>query len=582
VGAEIVPSLCLGTAGHIDHGKTWLVRALTGKDTDRLPEEQARGISIDLGYAPLDLPDGRRLSLIDVPGHERFIRNMVAGATGIDLFLLVIDAAEGAREQTHEHLAILSLLGIDRGVVAVTKADAVAADTLELAVDEARELVPGADVIAVSAKTGAGLDELRTALAAAADSHERRRSSLPTRLFVDRVFTLRGIGTIATGTLWSGSIGNGDELRVEPRGLDVRVRSVQVHDESVERAVAGQRVALSLPGVERTDLARGDVVAAPGTYPVSYRLDVLLDELEQISDGAALQVHHGTAELAARVVRIGPRHAQLRLAAPAVAARGDHVVLRRETTVGGGRVLDPRPPRASDPAWLDTLERGEPAEIIHRFLSEPKKREEISSSGLLDPRDLDAAVAGLVEAGGLYATPEWLEQRRSAAQVLLSERARHFPLDPGVAEGALLPPRAAAFASLLGVERRDGKAYLPGTRPELGDRTGAGEQLESELAQAGVQGVKVEDVELGRFLEAEGRLVRLGGGHAVAPAHYARARDTLIAECEREGRITLARFRDLLGISRRPAQLLLERFDTDGITRRVGDERILRRSALPG
>ena len=582
MGAEIVPSLCLGTAGHIDHGKTWLVRALTGKDTDRLPEEKERGISIDLGYAPFDLPDGRRISLIDVPGHERFIRNMVAGATGIDLFLLVIDAAEGARAQTHEHLAILRLLGIDRGVVAVTKADAVAADALELAVDEARQLVAGAEVIAVSAKTGAGLDELRAALAAAANSHDRRRSSLPTRLFIDRVFTLRGIGTVATGTLWSGSIGNGEELRVEPRGLDVRVRSVQVHDESVVRAAAGQRVALSLPGVERTDLARGDVAVAPGAYPVSYRLDVLLDELEQISDGSDLQVHHGTAELAARVVRIGPRHAQLRLAKPAVAARGDHVVLRRETTVGGGRVLDPRPPRASDPTWLDTLERGEPAEIIHAYLGEPKTRDEISHSGLLDPREVDAVVAGLVEAGGLYATPEWLEQTRSDAQELLAERAGHSPLDPGVAEGALLPPRAAAFVSLLGVQRRDGKAYLPGARAELGDKAGAGANLESDLAEAGAQGIKVEDDELGRFLEAEGRLVRLGGGHAVAPAHYAHARDTLIAECEREGRITLARFRDLLGISRRPAQLLLERFDTDGITRRVGDERILRRSALPG
>ena len=320
-------------------------------------------------------------------------------------------------------------------------------------------------------------------------------------------------------------------------------------------------------------------MVAPGTYPVSYRLDLLLDELEQIPAGAALQVHHGTAEIPARVVRVDPRHAQLRLAHPAVAARGDHVVLRRETTVGGGSVLDPRPPRASDPAWLDVLERGEPAEIVRGYLTEPKTRAEISRSGLVGPRDLDAAVAGLVEAGGLYATPEWLEQKRSEAHALLAERARNSPLDPGVAEAALLPPRAAAFVSLLGVERRDGKAYLPGSRPELGDRTSAGEKLELELAEAGVRGVKIEDAELGRFLEAEGRLVRLGGGHAVAPAHYARARDTLIAECEREGHITLARFRDLLGISRRLAQLLLERFDTDGITRRVGDERVLRRSA---
>ena len=196
--------LTVGTAGHVDHGKTTLVRALTGKDTDRLPEERARGISIDLGYAPLELPSGRTLSLVDVPGHERFVRTMVAGATGIDLFLLVLDAAEGARPQTHEHLAILRLLGVERGVVAVTKADTVDEETLELALEEARELVPGAPVVAVSGVTGDGLDALREALDRVAGDVEQRRADYPTRLYVDRVFTLRGIGTIATGTLWSG------------------------------------------------------------------------------------------------------------------------------------------------------------------------------------------------------------------------------------------------------------------------------------------------------------------------------------------------------------------------------------------
>src|SRR5438132_1080707 len=217
--------LTVGTAGHIDHGKTWLVRALTGKDTDRLPEEQARGIAIDLGDAPLELPGGRRLSLVDVPGHERFVRTMVAGATGIDLFLLVIDAQEGARPQTHEHLAVLRLLGVDRGVVAVTKADAVDAETLELALEEARELVPGAEVVAVSARTGSGLDELRAALARVEVAE--RSTSLATRLYLDRSFSLRGVGTVATGTLWSGTVGRGDLLRLEPAGRIVRVRSVQ-------------------------------------------------------------------------------------------------------------------------------------------------------------------------------------------------------------------------------------------------------------------------------------------------------------------------------------------------------------------
>src|SRR6266542_1899871 len=330
--------LTVGTAGHIDHGKTWLVQALTGKDTDRLPEEQARGISIDLGYAPLELPDGRRLSLIDVPGHERFVRNMVAGATGIDLFLLVIDAGEGARPQTHEHLSILRLLGIERGVVAVTKADAVDAETLELAVAEARELMPAAE--------------------------ETDRPSWPTRLYVDRVFTLRGIGTVVTGTLWSGTLAEGDELRAEPVGLDVRVRSVQVHDEPVTTAEAGQRVAVSVPGVDRRDLRRGDALVAAGTFPLSYRLDVVLHELEPIGDGTRLNVHHGTSHTAARVVRAGDRYAQLRLASPIVAARGDRLVLRAHTTVGGGVVLDPAPPRTIDTHRLELLEAGDAVSIV--------------------------------------------------------------------------------------------------------------------------------------------------------------------------------------------------------------------------
>ena len=325
--------LTVGTAGHIDHGKTWLVRALTGKDTDRLPEEQRRGISIDLGYAPLELPDGRQLSVVDVPGHERFVRTMVAGASGIDLFLLVVDAGEGARPQTHEHLAILRLLGVERGVVAVTKADAVDDETLELAVEEARELVPGAAVVAVSAKTGEGIEELRAALARAADGSERARSDRPTRLFVDRSFSVRGIGTVVTGTLLSGEIGAGDELGLEPSGRRVRVRSVQVHDRDVLRAESGQRVAVSLPGVERADVLRGDALVDPGAYPVSYRLDVALEELGPIRDGARVHAHVGTAQALARVVRVGERWAQLRLAEPVVAARGDRVIPRGETTL---------------------------------------------------------------------------------------------------------------------------------------------------------------------------------------------------------------------------------------------------------
>jgi selenocysteine-specific elongation factor len=572
--------LTVGTAGHIDHGKTWLVRALTGKDTDRLPEEQERGISIDLGYAPLDLPDGRRLSVVDVPGHERFVRNMVAGATGIDLFLLVVDAAEGARPQTHEHLAILRLLGIEEGVVAVAKADAVDEDELQLALAEAGELVPGAEVVAVSAKTGAGLDELRAAIARVADRHERQGFDRPTRLFVDRVFTLRGIGTVATGTLWSGSIGDGDELRVEPAGFDVRVRSVQVHDRPVERAAPGQRVAVSLPGVERTDLGRGDALVEAGAYPVSYRLDVTLEELEPIADGERLQVHHGTAEILGRVVRIGERYAQLRLASPVAAARDDRVVLRAGTTVGGGRVLDPDPPRKPERARLDLLERGDPASIVGALVHEPVRRDALATRALLGATELERGLEALERAGDWFFSSAWLTETKRMVHERLARQAETSALDPGLPVGELLPQEwAAELLPMLGLERRGGKAYLPGTPASLGPKAEAAQALEAELAGSGLTPVRVEDPELARYLESEGKLVRVGDGLAVGAEAYARAREALVGECERAGRITLARFRDLLGVSRRPAQLLLERFDADGVTRRVGDERVLRRAA---
>jgi selenocysteine-specific elongation factor len=567
--------LTVGTAGHIDHGKTWLVRALTGKDTDRLPEEQERGISIDLGYAPLELPDGRRLSLIDVPGHERFVRNMVAGATGIDLFLLVIDAGEGARPQTYEHLAILRLLAIDRGVVAVTKADAVDTETLELAMAEARELVPGVEVVAVSAKTGAGLDELRAALAAAAV--ETPRAEWPTRLYVDRVFTLHGIGTVVTGTLWSGTLTEGDELRAEPAGLDVRVRSLQVHDEPVETADAGQRVAVAVPGIERHDLRRGDALVAAGAFPVSYRLDIVLHELEPIEEGARLNVHHGTSHTVARVVRAGERYAQLRLAAPLVAARGDRIVLRSHATVGGGVVLDPDPPRAIDPVRLALLETGDAVAIVGATVHAPVTGPELQGRGLLPPSELARGLAAVRAAGDWYFSDHWLEELRQRVRKRLRERAAGEPLDPGLPVGQLLleRPWANAVAPLLGLERRGGKLYLPGSVPSLDGREEEARRLDAELAEHGFG--KLDDRDLGAFLERAGRLYRVGDGFAVSATLYAQGIDAIRSLTP----ITLAGFRDALGISRRVAQLLLERYDADGLTRRVGDERVLRRAARP-
>jgi len=556
-------ALTIGTAGHIDHGKTWLVRALTGKDTDRLPEEQRRGISIDLGYAPLELPDGQRASVVDVPGHERFVRAMVAGATGVDLFLLVVDAGEGARPQTHEHLSILRLLGIERGVVAVTKADAVDADVLGLAVEEARELVPGAEVVAVSAKTGLGIEELRAAIGRAADGVEDTRADRPTRLWVDRSFSLRGVGTVVTGTLWSGALGAGDELRVEPSGVPVRVRSVQVHDRDVPRAEAGQRVAVSLPGIERREMVRGEVLVPADAYPVSFRLDVALDELEPIADGSRLHVHIGTASVPARVVRIGERWAQLRLASAVVAARGDRVVLRGEATVGGGTVLDPAPPRHRDEARMTLVERGEIAATVHA---------PVLASTLRHLTDGD--LPGLERAGPWVFSAEWLAELEHDLRDQISAAD---PIDPGV------PPPPEPWSSdivpLLELERRGAKLYLPGAAPSLGMREEAATALEQELADAGVRATKVDDAELVRFLAAKGTLVTLGDGYAIGAAAYDVAKNVALTECRASGELTLARFRDVVGTGRRDAQLLLERFDRDGLTRRVGDARVLRRAA---
>jgi selenocysteine-specific elongation factor len=359
--------LTLGTAGHIDHGKTALIAALTGVDTDRLPEEKARGISIDLGYAPLRLPSGRRLSVVDVPGHERFVRTMVAGATGVDLYLMVVAADDGVMPQTVEHAAVLAALGVADGVVAVTKADL--ADPT-LAAEEAAELMGGRgemDVVACSARTGEGVD----AVAAALDRVAARlpgRSATPGDpvLHVDRSFTIRGAGTVVTGTLWSGSVGRGDVLVLLPAGRQVRVRGVQVHDEPVERADAGQRVALNLVGVDRRAVVRGDVLAAPGTVQPTTVVDAALS-LRQAEHGMRVHVHHGTREAPARLSALGADLWQLRLERPLLARAGDHVVVRSlapPDTLGGGVVLDPRARRhgrrADVLARLERLRRGEP------------------------------------------------------------------------------------------------------------------------------------------------------------------------------------------------------------------------------
>jgi selenocysteine-specific elongation factor len=475
-----VAPLTLGTAGHIDHGKTALVAALTGVDTDRLPQEKARGISIELGYAALDLPSGRRLSVVDVPGHERFVRTMVAGATGIDLYLLAIAADDGVMPQTREHAAVLSALGVGSGVVAVTKADL--ADPGR-AISEAGQLLPGALAVAVSVRSGEGLDDLRRALDSQADGVGGRGETGAAVLHVDRVFTIHGAGTVVTGTLWSGTIARGDELLVLPAGRRARVRGVQVHDVAVERAGAGQRVAVNLV-LGRDEVARGDVLVGGGDGPrATFRLDARLD----CSPGAGrVMVHHGTREAVARAVHLGGDEWQLRLEAPLVAAAGDRLVVRAiapPDTLGGGVVVDPAAARHRTRA---------------RFGADPPEPEPVAplAAPSLPPLTDGARLAEeILRAAGheppldgdLAATAADLAALRAHGRAVRVGAGMHFHAD------AL----AAIERRLLELLARDERVTLAGFRDELGTSRKYAQALLEHFDQARVT-LRVGDERIAR------------------------------------------------------------------------------------
>ncbi len=453
--------LTIGTAGHIDHGKSALVHALTGGRTDRLPEERRRGMTIALGYTQLALPSGRALSMIDVPGHERLVRTMVAGASGIDMFLLAVAADDGVMPQTREHARILRALGVQAGVVAVTKSDLAGP---ERAAREAAELLPGAPVLACCARTGAGVGELALAIERVAGSMPARAAAEgETVLHVDRVFSIRGAGTVVTGTLWSGEVAAGQRVRLLPAAREARVRGVQVHDRPTERARAGQRVAVNLAGVRREEIARGAVLTAPGSeLAPTFRLDLAL-ELEAPPRGR-VHVHHGTRDAPARLVHLGEELWQARLERPLFAARGDRVVVRTIApvdTLGGGVVLDARPARHGPSEAVVRALRGDgrpaasperagpeparPAAVPARAGSEPAPGVALSDEALeleqllrdagTEPpseRELGALGAHLPElrASGravrvgrsMYAHPETLERLAARVTQMVEER----------------------------------------------------------------------------------------------------------------------------------------------------------------
>jgi len=488
--------LTLGTAGHIDHGKTALVAALTGTDTDRLPEEKERGISIELGYALLELPSGRRLSVVDVPGHERFVRTMVAGATGIDQFLLVVAADDGVMPQTHEHVAVLRALGVRTGVIAVTKADV--ADPA-WAAEEVRALVPGAEVVACSSRTGNGVPAVRAALdRAAAGLPGRAQAGGPALLHVDRSFTIRGAGTVVTGTLWSGTLGVADTVELLPAGRSVRVRAVQVHNVPVDRAEAGQRVAVNLASVRRDEARRGDVLAGPeaGVAP-AWILDAAL-ALPADLDGARVHVHHGTRESPARVTALGAGFWQVRAQRPLLARAGDRLVVRSVAppdTLGGGTVVDPRArrhgPRPAVVAQLERLRRGEPEPVRPPATDPPRSappppltppalaiEERLRAAGHEPPTDTDLDA------------PAELAALRAAGRAVRLGRGMHIHHE------AL----ASVQARVEAVIRAEGEITLGRLRDELG--------TSRKFAQALLEGLDAARVTL--RLPDERRVLRRG------------------------------------------------------------------------
>jgi selenocysteine-specific elongation factor len=633
---ETPQHLVLGTAGHIDHGKTALIKALTGVDTDRLREEKERGISIELGYAELELPSGTRMSVIDVPGHERFVRNMVAGATGIDIFLLVVAADDGVMPQTREHMAIIEMLGIPQGIVAITKADLADEEMLELVeadIEDFLEGTPyeGSPVVRVSSKSGQGLPLLLGELEDAAARARARQVSPATRLPVDRVFSLKGIGTVVTGTLWAGTICVEDTLLVMPEQLSARARAVQVHDQPVECAPAGRRVALNLAGLDRDKLRRGQMIVKGEELTPTYMVDArvrLLPSSPVLKYGAQARFHHGTADATAKLMfvdrdKLTPGescYVQVRLKHKIVPARGDRFILRGlspVTTIGGGVVIDPLPRKhgkgQEHEHRLETLENGSPEQIVALFLEEAEPggltAAEIVARSQLTERAVDEAlkndtIAQAREAGGVtvYFAPSTISRIEESMLAELARRQKESPADPdlggeALAKAAGLKPAGRDFLALIAglvnskaVALKDTRYRLASAEARMSDsQKRAFDAIAKTLEESGLTPPALAD--LGKSAGAPPQELKLimkllaDGGHALrvkpdlyfSPAAVEKARVAVIEKCEESGQIILAEFRDILGISRKFAQALLEYFDRDGLTRREGDYRVLRK-----
>jgi selenocysteine-specific elongation factor len=628
-------SVIVGTAGHIDHGKTALVKALTGIDADRLEEEKRRGITIDIGFANLELPmhdgDTLRLGFVDVPGHERFVRNMLAGVGGIDLVLLVIAADESIKPQTREHFDICRLLSVRRGITVLTKSDAVDGETLDVVRAEVEDFLRGSflahpnPIVAVSSLTGAGLDELKRALVRVASEAPARDSGAVARLPIDRVFTMKGFGTVVTGTLVSGTIRKENELEIFPNGRRVRVRGVQVHGKPAEQAVAGQRTALNLAGVATEELARGMMLAPASTFQATSRVDVelsLLATAKALKDRARVHFHSYTSETIATVVLYGTKQvapgenafAQLRLSEPTLLLPGDHFIIRQFSPVvtsGGGVVIENAPPKkvkdATDHAhFLKVLTEELRAGMLRARVTASGARglgiaEAVARTGWPAQEIISGVSANpeIVRIGDIFIFKPALDLVRKDLISALEAFHKHNALVAGMSREELrgrfseVPP--TVFASVFDDALQARKIELAGELVRLAghgvvlkdEEAESKRIIEAAFANAGLKVPALKDVlvrlkvdkaraqKIVTLLLRDKVLVKVADDLVFHRDALADLRKRMAAEKTKSLKLDVARFKDLAGVSRKYAIPLLEYLDREHVTRRVGNERVI-------
>jgi selenocysteine-specific elongation factor len=633
-------NVIIGTAGHIDHGKTTLIKALTGRDTDRLREEKERGISIELGFTYFDLPSGRRAGIIDVPGHERFIKNMLAGAGGIDAVILVIAADEGVMPQTREHLNILSLLKVKKGIIALTKKDMVDQEWLEMVIEQIREetadtFLEDAKIIPVSSVNGEGLKELISEVDSVTEIVEEKDSQKVFRLPVDRVFTITGFGTVVTGTLVSGSINEGDRIEIYPRKIETRVRSIQVHEKNVKTAYAGQRVAINIANIKLDEIRRGDILGQSGrmepTMMLDARLEILKDADKTIDNRDRLRFYHGTSEIMCRVVLLDREElkpgesafVQLRLEEETACMKGDRFVIRTYSpmlTIGGGTILEPNPPkrkrfRKEVIEELRIKEQGNPAEVVERYLIQnsdkyPERKTIIKAAGNITSELYDKIAAELLENNRIkefrlgdevyILHARYLKDVETKLKELLESYHRRNPLKNGISKEELrtkvfegMKPKLSdlvfGYFETCGIIRLENQyAALSGFKVQFNKQQ---EHIRdtilrefkknrfnpprlSELAAANRLNIN-QCQEVYIALIEMGELVKLDEDIAFSKDAYSEAVELLRKHIKENGAIQLGQFRDLLGTSRKYAMALLDYFDQNKITKRIGDNRVL-------